>query len=161
MLTAPWNKLHIPKELASDFLGVFARFEYALKAAGYARSRGKHAEPNWHRFGQAIAGEFNAAASPELDAAVAYLLANPPLRQTYNQTTGLDWSAVVLSANSSQAESLITYVCCVRNNLFHGGKFLAPPAGSSDRDYQLVSCSLVVLSAIIPLDSKVHEAFTQ
>jgi len=161
MLTAPWEKLHMPKELASDFLGIFSRFEYALKAAGYAQSQRGYAEPNWRRFGQAIAGRFDAAASPELDASVAYLLANPPLRQTYDQTTGLDWSVAPPPENSAQTESLITYVRCIRNNLFHGGKFLAPPAGSSDRDYQLVSCSLIVLSAIIPLDSKVHEAFIQ
>jgi hypothetical protein len=160
MLTVPWMKLHMPKDLACDFLGVFSRFEYALKAAGYARSRAGHAEPRWRGFGQAISDQFNAAATPELGAAVAYLLANPPLQQTYDVAKGLDWGAVPVPAGASQAESLIAYVRCVRNNLFHGGKFLPPPAGSPDRDFQLVSSSLIVLGALVAVDNQVHQAFS-
>jgi hypothetical protein len=161
MLKAPWQKLHMPRELACEFLGIFSRFEYALKAGGFAKSsRHGYAEPDWTTFGQSIAANFNSAATPELDASVAYLVANPPLRQSYSAAAGLSWSAVPVAAGVSQAERLIAYVRCVRNNLFHGGKFLAQPVGSSDRDFKLVTCSLVVLGGLVTLNSNVEQAYS-
>jgi len=156
----PWQKLHMPKDLACDYLAIFSRFEYALKAAGFAQANRGYAEPNWGGFGQSIAATFNPAATPELAASVAYLLANPPQRQSYSAAAGLSWSAVPVAATASQAEQLVAYVRCVRNNLFHGGKFLAPPAGSPDRDFQLVSCSLIVFGELLPLNNDVERAFS-
>ena len=100
MLIVPWDRLHMPKDLACDFLCIFSRFEYALKAAGYVRSPTGYAEPSWRRFGQFISGQFDPASTPELDATVAYLLADPPLQQTYDPATGkLGWAPVSLQVN--------------------------------------------------------------
>ena len=161
MLNAQWQKLHMPKELACEFLGIFSRFEYALKAGGFAKSSSRgYAEPDWIVFGQSIATTFDANATPELKASVAYLMTNPPLRQSYSAATGLGWSAVPVDANASQAEQLIAYIRCVRNNLFHGGKCLPPPAGSPDRDFKLVTCSLVVLGGLSVINSDVDQAYS-
>ena len=42
--------------LAHDFLSTFARFEFALKAAGYLKGDEKRAEADWDRFGDAVQG---------------------------------------------------------------------------------------------------------
>jgi hypothetical protein len=47
----------------------------------------------------------------------------------------------------------------VRNNLFHGGKFLAPEGAENDRDQLLVQHSLTVLRACIPLSAQVTAAY--
>ena len=36
-----------PRDLATEFLGVFARFEYALKAAGFRTGTPERVKPDW------------------------------------------------------------------------------------------------------------------
>jgi hypothetical protein len=50
-------RLLLPPELAYGFFGRFARCEYALKRAGFARSRSGSVEPNWDDFAIAIDGQ--------------------------------------------------------------------------------------------------------
>jgi len=75
MRAAPWETLHMPKELACDFVCFFSRFEYALKAVGFVRRSPRgYAEPDWNRFGLSVSGTFNPASTPDVDVSVTYLL---------------------------------------------------------------------------------------
>lgn len=155
MLVAPWDRLCVPRELVCDFLAVFARAEYALKAGGFAKAvGGDRAAADWTKFAKNVSSGFDREASPELSRAVTYLITNPPQRQTYQVENDLGWGAVPVKSNASHAERLVEYVKCVRNNLFHGGKYLPVPASAPDRDFLLLS-SMVVLSALLLLNSTV------
>ncbi|HLH07822.1 MAG TPA: hypothetical protein VKW78_11340 [Terriglobales bacterium] len=50
---------------------------------------------------------------------------------------------------------------CVRNNLFHGGKFPSIPISDPSRDRDLLLSSMVILNAALDLDSTVRKAFEQ
>ena len=69
----------------------------------------------------------------------------------------IHWLDVPPDPNLTCAERVLLMVRRVRNNLFHGGKFLAPEGGR-DRDQLLVTHSLVVLRACLPLDAQVAAA---
>ena len=53
-MTEPLDQLHMPEELACEFLAVFSRFEYALKSTGYAEGNGDSLRAAWNRFGRDV-----------------------------------------------------------------------------------------------------------
>ena len=68
---------------------------------------------------------------------------------------------VAAAMAGSKAQQVLMMVRWVRNNLFHGGKFLPVPAGDDARDKLLVQYSLIVLRACIPLHNQVNEAYAR
>jgi hypothetical protein len=50
-----FDLLHLPRELTLEFLATFARFEYALKRAGYTNASESSEQRNWNHFGRELA----------------------------------------------------------------------------------------------------------
>lgn len=73
MLTVPNHVLSLPRELAGEFFLAFSRFEFALKASGFARQTDRGIEPDWDGFADSIHGSFDPAITSDLKAAVEYL----------------------------------------------------------------------------------------
>lgn len=161
MPRVPWEALRVPQALVFEFLGVFSRYEYALKATGFVREgRGGQAEPSWHRYCEQHGEALLADDEPEFSAAVRYLLDFPPQRQTHTPGEGLGWGAVLVPADANECRRVVEYVRCVRNNLFHGGKFVAAiPGEADDRNEKLLRASLAVLSTFLRRDEARREAF--
>ncbi len=146
---------HLDRELMFRFFAAFSRFEYALKASTFMKP--DKAEPDWSRFGDTIAVCFSRLreSDPQLSASIDELLAAPPRKQT---PTG--WKAVPPQGDERGAKNVVTIVCRVRNNLFHGGK--AQRQGpDGDRDNRLVRNSLVVLDRALMCEEHVHKAFIE
>jgi hypothetical protein len=108
------------EQFASQMFRTFARFEYALKAAGYHKGEG-NAEPDWSKFAASVSSLFENPSDPSLSEAISYILSHPPKKQLIIGGS-LAWSEVEPTANI-QADLVLQYVRRVRNNLFHGGKF--------------------------------------
>lgn len=111
----------------SDLFVAYARFEFALKEAGFLNGKdGERAVPNWTQF---IAEEPIADLVRELsdDIDVATLIAEPPSQQIIRGGT-LGWAKQLPTPISSSRDLLIA-VKVIRDNLFHGGK-----SGESQRD---------------------------
>ncbi len=157
-MDSAFNHLKVPPDLACDFLGVFARSEYALKAARFAGGNEKQVNADWDAFAKAIANRFHPSKSQDLRTAVDYLLTNPPKKQVLKNKT-LEFSDAPPDRNQSKAQEVLLMVRRVRNNLFHGGKFLPVPVSDPDRDKLLVQHSLTVLRACIRLHDEVAEAY--
>jgi hypothetical protein len=139
--------LNVPKELALGFLGVFSRFEYALKRAGYVKDKRTHVSPDWVTFGKDLAA-LDPAALTSVSASCPYLLANPPKKQVL-RLGALDWEA--LPKEKSQIEDILASIRTVRNNLFHGGKFPTGPVEEPLRDKQLITECLAALQTLLQL----------
>ena len=123
MVAAPWHKLAVPTNEAVEFLGVFARFEFALKYAGYrGRSANNAVTANWDTFAATVRAQFNKAATAQLAAAVDYLIQHPPKRQEVDPTGALVFAVVQHDQTKTELEQALICVRRVRNNLFHGGK---------------------------------------
>jgi hypothetical protein len=142
-------------ELSLRMFRVFARAEYALKAAGFAVG-GTNVRADWPRFAASITAAFEAPGEPGFAEAVGYILAHPPRRQVLRDGL-LEWDDTAPGA-ASHADLVLAYVRRVRNNLFHGGKFnghwFAP-----QRSGELLTFSLIILQRSISLSAPVSEAY--
>lgn len=156
-----WKRLGIQdREAVADFFIVFARFEFALKQAGYYRRlRGEQIAPDWGRFAEDHAGKFNCG-DGELQHAKTYLLQDPPRRQQLEGGKPCFSDADRYGdGRASELEKLIDIVKGVRNNLFHGGKFPSGPVTETGRDSQLLKAAMCVLEHAVELDEKVKQFF--
>ena len=150
--------LDVPKELTLEFLGTFARFEYALKRAGYVQGDDKRVSADWDRFAREIATLDPAFLAPVLECC-EYLQEHPPKKQVLRDRR-LQWVLRGGGAGSAVGE-IILNVRTVRNNLFHGGKFPEGPVDEPFRDRQLVTDCIAVLDCLLtlPLPDGVAEHF--
>lgn len=141
--------------LAADLFRTFARFEYALKAAGFHNGDGA-AQPNWRSFAEPVPGLFDNPVDTELVEAVDYILTHPPKKQV---VTGgaLDWSSDAPQTDL-QSDRVLIYVRRVRNNLFHGGKFNGRWF-EPQRSESLLRHSLTILQACLDASEEVRQAF--
>jgi hypothetical protein len=151
-VNSPFDRLNLDPRLACEFLAVFARYEFALKASGFAE--GDDAKAAWDRYARNIDAGLTQLNSAELTAAVDYLLGQPPKKQILVNGK-LQWRDAPPDVHLPRAEQALLMVRRVRNNLFHGGKFIP----GDERDQVLVNHSLVVLQACLPLDADVAAAY--
>ena len=155
-----FRHLHIPPELACQFLAVFSRMEYALKSTRYANGSDRRVDPAWDRFANEFDEAFLQIGETELVEARKYLLSRPPRKQTLvdNRITFTDQ---VIDANQKTTQQILLMVRTVRNNLFHGGKYLPEGEQEAGRDHLLVQHALSVLLACSRLDPEVRSSFEQ
>lgn len=141
--------------LAAEFFHVFTRTEYALKASGFNHGDGP-AKANWALFAGVIEAFVENPTSEEIRQAIEFILNDPPKKQFIAKGL-IEWKDVA-PTTTSRSDALFQYICRVRNNLFHGGKFnghwFAP-----ERSERLMNASLVVLRAAVEQEARVREAY--
>lgn len=142
--------------LAFQFFKIFARFEYALKAAGFHRGNERKAEPDWDAFAKSLNGLFEQKHEDELGEAVAYMLGQPPKVQWVNAAGQLEWAE--RPEKGPTACRLLRYIRRVRNNLFHGGKFNGHWF-AHERSERLIRHSLTILEVCLRESRDVKRAF--
>lgn len=81
------------EQLATEFFRQFARAEYCLKAAGFPEP-GRTARAKWTALAPDVASFLEQPDTPELQAAVDYLIAHPPKKQVVVDGR-LGWDAVL------------------------------------------------------------------
>jgi hypothetical protein len=160
------TSLGVDPDLLLRFFVAFARFEYALKAAGFFRARpvGRNraaeyadAEPDWRRFTESIRSAFRSDACATLLSACHYLFENPPYREVVADGN-LMWETRPLRNDQPEVDRAMCYLRWVRNNLFHGGKF-SPAHGGPGRNAALIEHSLVILGACLALSPDVSREY--
>jgi hypothetical protein len=147
-LNAIIEQFHIPRELTVEFLGAFARFEYALKRAGYVDGDEKRVNADWDEFGRDLA-MLGADVLAPVVGSCPYLVSHPPKKQVLDGGQ-LVWKARGPSGGSAVEEILLS-LRTVRNNVFHGGKFPDGPVAEPLRDEQLIGDCLALLYALLSL----------
>jgi hypothetical protein len=147
------------RETVADFLLLFSRAEYALKAAGFVR-RGQYDEPKiqWSRFADSIREDLRPTSDGALQEAFQYLGDHPPHRQVL-EGHHLRWRPRTTRTDQTLEAFLIESITTVRNNLFHGGKELSTPL--TERDRILVRSALLVLAHAISVSESVAHEFAE
>ncbi len=141
--------------LAFQFFKLFAQYEYALKAMGYATSgRNRQAEPDWDRFANQVGALVMDVQDQEIQDARQYILDTPPKRQVWVDNE-VQWEVVANLERSPQI--LFAHIRRVRNNLYHGGKFNGRWI-DPDRSQELIGKSLKVLRALVALNPDLSNA---
>jgi len=155
MATSILDLLNVPRELTLDFLATFARFEFALKKAGYAQGDDSKVLPDWNSFGRDVAKLDAALLAPVLNSC-QYLQQHPPRKQVL-QNGALHWVARQGTSGSAIGDVLLS-VRTLRNNVFHGGKFPEGPVAEPLRDEALIRDCLTVLKGLLELPLPKHVA---
>ena len=144
---------HLPdreRSLVTEFFGAFAHAEYVLKSLGYIRRGREDAQADWDVFANSIKTRFRPRASADLRQAWTALTNQPPRKQVILDGQ-LGWRDAPRPPGRPAAAWGLVLVRRVRNNLFHGSKFILGGAGQFTRDRELVSAALVVLQHAVGL----------
>jgi len=152
--------LNVRRDLTLEFLAIFARFEFALKKAGYAHGDDSKVSPDWDSFARDVAKLDVAVLAPVLNAC-QYLQQHPPKKQAL-QNGCLHWVVRQGTSGSAIGDVLLS-VRTVRNNVFHGGKFPDGVITDPLRDEQLILDCLAVLKGLLelPLPKNVANLFKE
>jgi hypothetical protein len=134
------------KELALRLFGCFAYAEHSLKTSGYLRRGRAGAEADWDSYARSIAGRFRGDADHRFRTAWRLLIANPPRKQVVRNGQ-LDWQIVTRPPGTTDELYGLLLVRRIRNNLFHGAKFLVGGEADFRRDRQLVEAAIAILEA--------------
>ena len=140
------------------FFLFFSRFEYALKRAGYLMSSDE-AKADWPKYARDHAGLLTSCSSQSFRQAVALLRERPPKKQV-NVGNQLGWRRDKYNGEFDMAR-LITLVCRIRNNLFHGGKFAEGTESEVSRDKELIAAALLVLQTMLDADGALLHLFLE
>ncbi len=144
-------------DLLFEFFLTFARFEFALKAAGFVTGDLQKAKPDWPLFGSSL-DLAKVRQDPSCAAAVDYLELHPPWRQVVTPD-GLAWDSTVGFTTFELMDQVLELVRRVRNNLFHGGKFNDEVHSGPGRNELLLRHSLAVLHRCLELSSPVAASY--
>lgn len=150
--------LPIPEQLALEFVGTFARCEYALKQSGFAKGNENTVEPNWDAFAKEVDWHFCRLKDEGFRADVHFLLTESPRKQVLINGR-IQWKKSPPNANQPKAQRALLMVRRIRNNLFHGAKVWSPEYGNRERDVKLLKAALAVLKHSVQLHQRVHIAF--
>jgi hypothetical protein len=157
-VSVPDDALSATRSELAEFFLVFARFEFALKASGYAKQGRWGAEVDWCKFADEISPALLPPKSKELQDAVTYLSGEPPQQQTWSDNQ-LGWAKRTPPADWSEMRVLLFYVQGARNNLVHGAKFVARESQDPDRDHKLLLAASCVIDHCLQASERVHRGF--
>jgi hypothetical protein len=149
-----WLVESLPKrELVSNFVSIFSRFEYALKATGFFVGDEDRVDPDWCSFAKHLPILRDCKAK-DVQKAIAYFDSDPPRKQVYKDGV-LDWRRT--ETPNRDNDELLVLVRRVRNNLFHGGKV----PFKRKRDAELLRSAEAILIAALSFDDGLREKFLE
>lgn len=134
---------------ACDFFYFFSRFEFALKANGYLKSRrpGNRAEPDWNMFEKKWQSKY------KLTQSAAHMLDLAPKCQVVGANGELSWLPLNLGNFKFELNKVILSLRTVRNNLFHGGKHGVEDWDNGTRACDLLNAGVTILNELSSMAS--------
>ena len=150
------------KDLVLEFFWIFSVFECALKREHFLKHKEDDApaEANWIEFANRIRGKLGTAPDRSFVGGVARLRQLAPRKQIV-RNSGLAWKTQKQDAGESDEAYTIRLVTTVRNNLFHGGKYLDGDEFEVARDRDILSAALAVLNGLSCLDPDIKARFEE
>jgi len=154
----PFDNLEVGGSLPFAFFCVFSRYEFALKEAGFLTSieAETNAKADWTCFSKRIQAGYSQSQEQDFVEAANYLLDKPPERQYVKSDGSLGFKKP--TETRRDIDWLLTLICRVRNNLFHGGKFSGRDF-YSERDEILTRSSLIVLNSCLDWNEQVKKHY--
>ena len=140
------------------FFLFFARFEYALKRAGFT-CKGEVAMADWTKYARSIASLLTENNEERFKGAVALFQSEPPKKQVVSGGR-LSWRADH-ETGSFDLVRVLLLVCRVRNNLFHGGKFPEGPEADISRDEKLLDAGIAIMQGCLDFDEHLRHCFLE
>ncbi len=149
---------HPDRSRALVFFLFVARFEYALKRAGFI-TNSNDAKPNWTEYARRRGRLPSEMTDERLKRALEYLEKFPPKKQIV-AAGRLEWSTDAYNG-THDLDRVLTLVRRVRNNIFHGGKFVRGVEPDLSRDRKLLDVCLVILESCVESDHDLRYHFQE
>lgn len=135
-----------------NFFILFSRFEYSLIAAGYFNGSDKRVDANWDKFACELRDEWadeyrKIDDDHETKQAVKYLWNSPPQKLVVKTNASGEYVDFESTQSNKNLCDLSLSIRRVRNNLFHGGKYLGN--NDTNRNSDLISHSVTVLNDLL------------
>jgi hypothetical protein len=146
------------RKSAIVFFFFFARFEYALKRVGFIL-RSKDAKADWLADGRFHSDLIEKSKEEDFREAVAYLENSPPKKQIVSHGH-LQWTPDRYGGRWDLVR-ILTLVCRIRNNLFHGGKFPKGPEDDLSRHTKLLDAGVIIMRTCLDLDDHLRHFFLE
>lgn len=154
-----FRHLHMSSDLVCEFIAVFSRLEYALKATRFSVGNDDGVSANWDRFANEANAIFHEIDSEVLETSVKYLFSRPPRKQVLEDRQRLNFREFEIDHAQRPLQQILLMVRTIRNNLFHGGKYLPFGEDEPGRNEALVQHSLIVLNTCALLLDDVRECY--
>lgn len=145
------------KEVVANFFIDFSLFEFAMKKMGVSsglligNEQGANADwENLAKRGEIISVFKDRKRDGDFDKAIAFYLSRPPEKQV---VIGDNLKFQPRPEGGSEPHQVLFYLRRVRNNLFHGGKFVDEMIGDPTRDFEFIkhgNCLLYTCLDAIP-----------
>jgi hypothetical protein len=116
--------------------------------------------PHWDKFATTKKDQFKKDKTKELQAAVEYILLNPPMKQVL-RNGNLMWEANLPNDGKSETEIIFVLVRRIRNNLFHGGKHNLSVFEDNERTTSLLRSALLIVKEGMSILQDVKAAYDQ
>jgi len=144
-------------DLAFDFFIIFSRFEFALKARGYMRDSSGGVIVDWNKFAEDVDGDIMQSEDSQFISALNYIKGNPPKKQMIEDGK-LSWKTDN-SIEDFTFNRLLVLLRRIRNNLFHGGKFIKGYEEDISRDEQLLKSGIIIIQTCLLVNKKLMDYF--
>ncbi len=134
------------------FFYYFSRFEYALKRRGFKKVAGRFiVGAKWTSYVNTLAGIHYPTESIKVKNAIEVLCNHPVKRQLKN----LSWQSrrPITPFSFKRALEQVPYI---RNNLFHGGKYMN---SNATRDLQLLESAIYLMQYCLVNDPELFDYF--
>ena len=158
-LRVPDHSLNLDRSLLAEFLISFARFEYAVKAAGHSKNSAGYAVPDWENYCASIATDFWTTPSQEFGRHLSYIRRKPPKKLVKLASGALKWKARSQDAGWTEPRKILHLAQGVRNNVVHGSKFTARESPEHNRNIKLMAAATAILAEFLSNSDRVSEVF--
>jgi hypothetical protein len=145
-----------------SFFKTFSRFEFTLKESAYLKQNGnRNALPDWDKFVKDNKDKYKPSANAQN--AVDALLSAPPNRQKVIESEegklSTCWEPMTFNENTPVLKKLTDIILCIRNNLFHGGKYGHKSWDDKNRTTFLLDNSIIAIKDLLNIDEQLSVHF--
>lgn len=155
-LRAPDQSLLASRSELSEFYLTFSRYEFALKATGFAKQTRHGAQVDWDKLATKL-GDLDGLLGSRR-AEIEELLDRPPKRLNLVGDQ-LKWQDDSPKASWAPTRVFLYRVQAVRNNLMHGSKFIEQESFDPARETKLLASAISALVIILDRLQHTKDAF--
>jgi hypothetical protein len=151
------RSLLAPRAEISEFYLTFSRYEFALKATGFAKQTDRGAQVDWDKLATSLGDLDNLLGSRRSE--FEELLDRPPKRLNLLEGNQLKWLDDPPKASWTPTRIFLYRVQAVRNNLMHGSKFIEQESLDPVRETKLLASAVNAISIILDHFPSTRDAF--
>lgn len=146
------------RQACIEFFVLFSRFEYSLKRWGCSDKHSSELKVNWDDAAKKLSSKCDNLVR-EIRKKDWEIFTSPPKKQV---RSGDDFKWIQINTdNMGETRKALCYLCNVRNNLFHGGKWPEEPVIDSARNRKLIGDAIQLVQMFVNSDDTLKAVYSE